>query len=70
MRNFVTTIAAAVIVIGFTAAVQAQGNGGAAQGDVKSQIGVGMGNNNMSGHMHKRMMMHRKHHKMMHDNNA
>jgi hypothetical protein len=67
MRTFVTTMAAAVIVFGFTAAVQAQGNGGDAQGTSKSQIGSGM-----SGKMsHKMSHMRMRHHKhmMMQKNN-
>jgi hypothetical protein len=61
MRTIVTTMAAAVLVLGFTAAVQAQGDGGAAQGDVKSQIGVGMGHT-PGANTHNRMRMHKKHH--------
>jgi hypothetical protein len=70
MRTFVTTMAAAVLVLGFTAAVQAQGDGGAAQGSVKEQVGVGMGHMTNHKMSHRRMMMmHKKHHMMMHSGN-
>jgi hypothetical protein len=63
-------MAAAVLVLGFTAAVQAQGNGGGTSGMSKSPTGAGMpenstqsgnaqGNNSMSPH---KSMMHKKHH--------